>query len=723
MSFIKNKFTMILVLSASIVFLTSSAIAPDEGMFPLSEIKNLDLKKAGLSIDQNDLYNPNGISLIDALVNIGGCTGSFVSADGLIITNHHCSVGAVQQASTPEKDYLTNGFIAPTKDKEIEAKGMPVRITDSYEDVSQRVLSSATGIIDPIDRNKAINAKMQEIAKEEEAKDKTIKAEVSEMFIGKTYVLFRYKMIQDVRLVYIPRESIGWFGGETDNWVWPRHTGDYSFVRAYVAPDGSTAPYSKNNVPYKPKKFLKINPNGIAEEDFVFILGYPARTFRHRPSQYLEYQYKYFLPYLSELYDWQIQQMQQTGFNDKSLEIKQAARVRKLANATKNYKGKLQGLERIGLIEQKREEEKQLQAYINSDPQLKDKYGRLLEKIDDYYKVVFSDVHRDLWFQQIYSSTNLLAAANVVNNLKIKLNEFDAAKRVSYLKENNSKIKASIDAFYTSYVEETDKRLLKRMLIDALKVPDNQRILGVDNLFKGKNEKAVGPYIDKLYKSTQFKSKEFAMKIPDMTWEELFKLKDPMLSLVDELNNQFVILQQENQKREGTLKQLMADFIDLKSAWKKASFIPDANATLRLTYGYVRGYSPADAVYNSPFTTIKGILEKANTGPDFKISNELKQIYQKKDLGMFAHSKLNDVPVAFLYNLDTSGGNSGSPIMNSKGELVGVNFDRAYTATINDFAYNEAYSRAIGIDIRYVLWAAQKVDKADFLLTELGVKP
>ncbi|MFN5705931.1 MAG: S46 family peptidase, partial [bacterium] len=255
-----------------------SAIAPEEGMFPLSEIQKVDLKKAGLKIDQKEVYNPNGLSLIDALVNVGGCTGSFLSDAGLIITNHHCAFESVQLASTPENDYLTNGFVAKTMEQEIPAKNLTCKITDSYEDVSDKILSSVKDVNDPVERINAINKKITEIIKEELAKDASIKPEISEMFIGRTYVLFRYKIIKDVRLVYIPQRAIGEFGGESDNWVWPRHTGDFSFLRAYVAKDGSAATYSKENVPYKPKKFLKVNPNGANDGDFVFILGYPGRT-------------------------------------------------------------------------------------------------------------------------------------------------------------------------------------------------------------------------------------------------------------------------------------------------------------------------------------------------------------------------------------------------------------------------------------------------------------
>ncbi|MCH7773447.1 MAG: S46 family peptidase, partial [Bacteroidetes bacterium] len=301
-----KKLALIPLTILSLLFLAMFPSVPDEGMFPLSEISNLDLNSAGLKISVDEVYNPNGVSLVDALVKVGGRTGSFVSPEGLIITNHHCSFGAVREASTTKNNYLENGFLAETREEEIPAEGYTCRITVSYEDVSSEILEAANQADDITERTKAIRKKIKEIVKKEEEKDSTIKTEVSEMFVGQSYVLFRYKTINDVRLVYIPPRSIGEFGGESDNWIWPRHTGDFSFLRAYVAPDGSSADYSEENIPFAPKKYLVVNPNGVDEEDFVFLLGYPGRTFKHQPSQFLKFQMEYQLPYISKLYRWMV---------------------------------------------------------------------------------------------------------------------------------------------------------------------------------------------------------------------------------------------------------------------------------------------------------------------------------------------------------------------------------------------------------------------------------
>lgn len=696
----------------------------EEGMFPLSEIHKVDLKKAGLKIDPNEVYNPNGISLVDALVNVGGCTGSFISNEGLIITNHHCAFSAVQLASTPENDYLNKGFVARTREQEIEAKGLTCRITDSYEDVSDKVLGAVAQVTDPASRLQIINNMMKNLALEAEKKDPTIKAEVSEMFIGKSYVLFRYKTIQDVRLVYVPNRQIGEFGGETDNWVWPRHTGDYSFMRAYVGKDGKPAKYSKDNVPYTPKKFLKVNAHGTNEEDFVFILGYPGKTYRHRPAQFIEYQAKYVLPYTSDLYDFQNATMENVGKKDKATEIKLATRIKRNANVMKNYRGKIAGIKGIDLIEQKKQEDAALATFINNNTDMKNQYGNLLSDIDQLYKLINSDASRDLWFGQIYTSTSLLNVAKNINIFKNELNKQPSAQKEAFFNSNIAKLKQTLNTIYEAYDIDVDRRIFKKMLTDASGFTANQKVSVVDKITgrTSNNEAGINEYINDTFGLTKLKDQEYVYNTLLKSIKSLSGYNDALLNFENDIAKQIAELKPEKDRRDGLLNKLMGDYVNVKEKFLNKNFIPDANSTLRLTYGYVRGYYPADATYMSPYTSIKGILEKGATGnPDFYYPSIIKELWNKKDFGPFVKKELNDVPVAFLYDMDTTGGNSGSPIMNAYGELIGVNFDRAYGATINDYAWNESYSRSIGVDIRYVLWAASKIDHADFLLKEIGV--
>jgi hypothetical protein len=720
-----NKKTLLFTSLLALGIVQSGYKPWDEGMFPLSEIHKLDLKKAGLKIDKNEIYNPNGTSLVDALVNVGGCTGSFISNEGLIITNHHCAFSAVQLASTPEHDYLTDGFVANTREQEIEAKGLTCRITDSYEDVSDKVLGVVAQTQDPVSRLQLINNAMKNIALDAEKKDPTIKAEVSEMFIGKTYVLFRYKTIQDVRLVYVPNRQIGEYGGETDNWVWPRHTGDFSFMRAYVAKDGSPAKFSKDNVPYKPKKFLKVNPKGTNEEDFVFILGYPGRTFRHRPAEFIEYQQKFVLPYVSDLYDFQNTTMENVGKKNKTTEIKLATRIKRNANVLKNYRGKLQGLQGIDLVSQKKQEDASLAQFINNNIDVKAKYGSLMSDIDNLYKLINSDAQRDLWFSQIYNSTSLLSVARNINSFKTAYDAQPSEQKQAFFEQNAPKLKQNLSAIYESYELDVDTKVFKRMLNDAAAFNPTQQVAAVNKVTsKGSSNTAViDKYIENTFGLSKLKDPEYVLNTLIQSPKSISSYNDGLLLFETDLARQITELKPEKDRREGLLNKLMGDYVNVKEKFLKKDFIPDANSTLRLTYGYVRGYSPADASYMRPYTTIKGILEKGtSSNPEFAYPAQIKSLWEAKNFGPFAKKDLNDVPVSFLYNMDTTGGNSGSPIMNANGELIGVNFDRAYGATINDYAWNESYSRSIGVDIRYVLWVASKIDKADFLLSEMGIK-
>ncbi|SDJ55751.1 Peptidase S46 [Pedobacter sp. ok626] len=722
----KTLITSLLTCSLLSVGILQSGYKPwEEGMFPLSEIHKLDLKKAGLKISQNDIYNPNGTSLVDALVNVGGCTGSFISNQGLIITNHHCAFSAVQLASTPEHDYLTNGFVAATHEQEIEAKGLTCRITDSYEDVSDRILGAVAQITDPSSRLKLINDAMKNIAVEAEKKDPSIQAEVSEMFIGKTYVLFRYKTIQDVRLVYVPNRQVGEYGGETDNWVWPRHTGDFSFMRAYVAPDGKPAKYAKNNIPYTPKKFLKVNPNGTNEEDFVFILGYPGKTFRHRPAQFIEYQQQFVLPYVSDLYDFQNTTMENAGKKDKATEIKLATRIKRNANVLKNYRGKLQGLKGIDLISQKKTEDAALAKFINNNIDVKARYGNLMSDIDNLYKLINGDAKRDLWLTQIYNSTSLLGVSKNINAFKIALNAQPENLREAFFNQNKPRLKQFLAGNYEAYDIDADRKILKKMLMDASEFSSNQSVNAVVKISNKStdNEKAIDDFVNNVFGTTKLKDTTYVFNTLLASPKSIAAYSDPLLSFEKDIATQITELKPEKDRRDGVLNKLMGDYVNVKEKFLKKDFIPDANSTLRLTYGYVRGYWPADASYMRPYTTIKGILEKGTSGnPEFDYPAQIRTLWEAKDFGPFAKKDLKDVPVAFLYNMDTTGGNSGSPVMNAQGELIGVNFDRAYGATINDYAWNESYSRSIGVDIRYVLWVAAKIDKANFLLKEIGVK-
>jgi hypothetical protein len=705
----------------SILAIGRSGSAFEEGMFPISELSKLDLKSKGLKIAPEEIFGSNRDSLIYAIVSVGA-TGSFVSPDGLFVTNHHVAFGAVQAASSTEKDYLTHGFLAGTRAEEIKAPGMRARITESFRDVSAEVLGALKPEMTLAERTRAIDKRTKEIVAEAEKQAPGKRAEVSEMFIGRTYVLFMYTYLKDIRIVYVPPLSIGNFGGETDNWTWPRHTGDFSFLRAYVAPDGSPADYSSGNVPFKPRRYLKIDPAGVAEGDFVFLMGYPGRTYRHYTASYMAYEEDFRMPYVADWYDWQIGLMERMGTGNPAVSLMLAARIKGLANTMKNYRGKLKGMKKLSLVEAKRAEEKALQKYIEADPERKKHYGDVLPGIDRVYETGRGSAEMEMILEYLRSSVNMFQFGWTVQEAAAELRKPDLERESSYMERNWPQTVQRLQLSMKNYYEPVDKAIFKELLRRAVNLKGS-RINALDDFLKGAvSDQALDEVINNTYKNSRLKDEQFLNDALKMSPEQVQALRDPFVELAQALAPDYKELKDAQNSRKGALDTFMARLVEIKEKYQGRNFIPDANSTLRMTYGHIKGYSPADAVMYAPFTTLSGVVEKTAREAPFNTPGDLLRLSRSKDFGRFAHPSLKDVPVCMLYDADTTGGNSGSPVLNSRGELIGVNFDRTYDATINDYAWSESYSRSIAVDIRYVLWIAQKFSRATALLAELGIR-
>jgi len=695
--------------------------AADEGMYPVSDIRKLDLRSKGLAIDPAEIYSTDK-SLIFAIVSVGA-TGSFISPEGLFITNHHVAFGAVQAASTTEKDYLRHGFLAPSKADEIPARGMTARITESFKDVSAEVLSAVAPGQDYAARTAAIEKRTKEIVARAEKESPGKRAEVAEMFIGRSYVLFIYTYLKDIRLVYVPPRAIGEFGGEDDNWMWPRHTGDFSFLRAYVAPDGSPADYSPWNVPFTPQRFLEIEPRGVGEGDFVLLLGYPGRTYRHHPSSYLAYDEEVRMPYVADWYAWQIDLLEKMGAADRGVGLRHASRIKGLANTMKNYRGKLKGMKRLGLVARRRGQEAGLRNFIDAEAARRARYGDVLPDIGKIYDEMRAMFEYVMLLDYLRGSVNLLNYASTVYEASLERRKPDLERESRFMERNFPQTKQRLLLSLRNYYEPTDKAILKELLLRASKLEGPNRIAALDQVFKGDfREPAVDAFIQKSYAASTMSEAGFVESLLAMSPERLAAVSDPFLDLARALQPAVEANREKQKARRGELDPLFARLSEVEEVYQGKDFIPDANGTLRLTYGRVKGYQPADAVSYKPFTALSGILEKTTGREPYDTPAALIDLARARDFGAFEHPALRDVPVCLLYDADTTGGNSGSPVLNARGRLVGVNFDRTYEATVNDYVWSEDYSRSIGVDIRYVLWVAQKFGKAGSLLKEIGVE-
>ena len=710
-----------------LVTLVPFRVFAEEGMFLPDAVASLPfdkLAKRGLKLKATDIYDPNGVSLKDAVVIVGGGTGEFVSPEGLLLTNHHVAFDGLVSASSPANDYGTKGFAAKTRAEELPAQGYTVTITQDLKDVTSEVLNGVSDSLSPAERARAIATKTQAIEAAGENEAEGILARVLPMNDGLLYYKFTYLVLRDVRIVYAPPKNIGFYGGDPDNFEWPRHCGDFTFMRAYVGANGKPADYSTGNVPYKPKKFLTLSMEGIKENDFMMVMGYPGSTRRYRESYSVAYNQDIAMPFLVDLYTYRIQALQNAGKNDPALRVQLQSDIFSLNNELKNYEGSVVAMRRADLVRQKREEEAAFKRWLDADPTRKAKYGEVLPALDKAYQELTATAQRDLLTQQMLGASDLLAIASFAQRVAADKEKPEAERNPALSAAVIQRVRAQLAGVVGKRNATAERELLTYLLRKADELPAGQKIDFAEkrfgNLQGEARRRAEEDFARAAIDSKRYSTAEGIAGLFDLSTAQMREQREPLVDFAIELSNEGQLIAPRQQAFNATVQRWRPLLVQGMTEMKGTKPYPDANRTLRFTYGEVKGYIPRDAAIYLPFTSLSGVIEKDTGREPFDAPEKLKQLYRARDFGPYALK--GDVPVNFLSTTDIIGGNSGSPILNGRGEQVGIVFDGNYEGLGNDFFYNEEKGRTISVDIRYVLFVTDKFGGAGYILKELDIK-
>ena len=707
-----------------IILVLSMAIhsPSDEGMWMPHQMKDLNLNSLGLQMNPEDLYKKDGTGLMSAVVYLGGGTGEFVSSDGLILTNHHVAFGALQRASTTEEDYIQNGFIAWAKEEEIPAKGYIADVLLGYEEVTDQILSVVKPEMTYHQKYDAIEKVMKKIVADTEKQGEDLRARVANMYSGNQYYLFRFKRIKDIRIVCAPPQDLGNYGGDIDNWMWPRHTCDFTFLRAYVSPDNIGADYSIDNVPYNPKSILKISVEGFEEEDFSFVMGYPGRTYRNYTLSELEADISNMKKRMA-LYKDIIAFFEKAGENSRDIQIKYARVVRGLNNSLKNYQGKIEGMEKIALVEKKKAQEEQFMEWIDQDAERQQKYGTVLQEVEAFMNKYEIHQAKITLLNQLVSSyfgSALLSQAYTIFRTSEELQKPDMDREPGYQERDIPYIKERIQLADRGYDLDTDKAFLKFRLKGLVDYPWEQIPEAFHELLSKPSNQAIEEYVDNLFSETSLADTDTRLKLIEKSPEELQELNDRLINLAAELEKEMKTLREESKALSQERLDLKKVYIDAILKQQQGRIAPDANSTIRFTYGFIKGYTPRDAVFFLPQTTLAGVIEKDTGIFPFRVPPKLKELHINRGFGRYEDENLKDIPVCFLNTTNVTGGNSGSPTLNAKGEQTGIIFDMTYESVTGDYYVISELQRTISVDIRYVLFITEKFLGADHVIKELG---
>ncbi|MCU0378900.1 MAG: S46 family peptidase, partial [Bacteroidales bacterium] len=674
---------------AFVILTTLSAIA-QEGMWMLSQIGQLDLAKKGLMIPVEKIYSPNKPCIADAILQLGGGSASFVSPEGLVVTNHHVAFTALQRASSVASDYLTKGFLAEGRAAEISAPGYEARLMVEMKDVTAEVLAGVKDITDVLARQKKMDEIIADMTEAVKARADDMEASVVPHFEGKQYIMYTYKVFRDIRIVYSPPLSIGNYGGETDNWMWPRHTGDFSFMRVYVSPDGKGTEYSAENVPFKPEVWLRPAEGDLDEGDFNFIIGYPGQTTRYRSSNSVAWNLKENYPFSVRNFKEIIALCDELTMNDPEGKLKVASMVKGLANAMKNYEGNISGMNKTHFLQKKLDFEKEFMAWANSTPERKAKYAGILEKEKAQYDIIARTKERDNVINILQGLSGTMASvATQLYGIGKELEKPEEERQPGLTEEALAEFAEQLTYAYNDYYEPVDKAMLLRALKMAAALPEGQRISGLDFIFGDPPE----DWISESYYTSKLKDPVYARSLVGKPASELLKTGDPFILLAAGIYPVAEEAAEVSRAFGANVTALRKEYLVALYEWKGSAIYADANGTIRFTWGPVKGYKPADAVWYSPFTTLQGVADK-NTGVEpFDAPEGLIKLRAAKDFGRWSDPELNDVPVAFLNQCDITGGNSGSPVMNARGEIIGIAFDGNWEAMTSNWQYDYELQR------------------------------
>ena len=714
-----------LLIALSVV---SCFAAADEGMWMPKQLPEIadKLKAAGLTIDPNDISKLTEFRAA-AIVSLGGCSASFVSPEGLVATNHHCAYNSIAHNSTPENDLLANGFLAKGLDAEVPAApGSRIFVTKAVDDVTNKVIDAKVTELTGKARLDAIEDNQKALVAECE-EDEGHRCTVAAYYGSLEYYLIKQLEIKDVRLVHAPASGVGKFGGDTDNWMWPRHTGDYSFLRAYVSPEGESADYSEDNVPYKPDYHLTIASEGLEEGDFVMALGYPGRTNRHRLPSEVKETFEWSYPKTVEQFQDSLDIIARETADDKDAELKYASRVAGLNNYLKNRQGMLDSFASSDLLERKQQEHKELTEWVNSDRTKKALYADGLNTIDMLLQQRHKKSRAD--YQLNNATPRLLSVARAVHRLAQEGTKPDAERKAGYQERDIPRFESYLAGMDRNFDAKVEKALDLHNLSSYMAQPKSERDAAFDKamgLRDGMSKDELSALIDGWYESTSLLDRDNRMALLEFGPEQFEQSEDPFVKAAVALYPSDLEDEKKSEELSGKIQQAYADYMRAKIAFmqsKGEAVYPDANSTLRITYGNVAGrdHGTEDGNAWAPFTTLRGVTEKATGEGEFNAPEEQLKAIEAGDFGPYEKADLNSVPVNYLATLDITGGNSGSAVLNHKGEFVGLAFDGTLDSIISDWDFNLENTRSIQVDTRYMLWQMEYVDHADNLLKELGV--